>query len=127
MVLAPADSALLCATLLAVAVDPLVVTVAFQALVICWPLAQVTVTVHLVIAEEPAVTLTSPWKPPGHWPASAYVAEQPPGGGGDDEGETDGLGDGGRLGDGDADGEGGADGEADWLGVTPPKFTSLQK
>ena len=50
----------------AVTVDPLVVTVALQAWVMVCPLAYVQVTVQPLIAEEPAVTLTSPWNPLGH-------------------------------------------------------------
>jgi hypothetical protein len=34
------------------------------------------VTVQPVIAAEPAVTFTSPWKPPGHWLVLVYVAVQ---------------------------------------------------
>ena len=52
------------------------VTVAFQAWVMAWPLAKVQVTVQPLIAALPAVTRTSPWKPPGHWPMIVYVAVQ---------------------------------------------------
>ena len=49
---------------------PLVVTVAFQAWVIAWPLVHVQLTDQPPIAVEPAVTVTSPWKPPVHCPVS---------------------------------------------------------
>ena len=103
-----------------------------QPLVIFWPFVQVAVTVHLVIADAPAVTLISPWKPPVHSPISEYVAAQPPGIGDDDAdgdggvdrlGDTEGLGGVDRLG----DDEGLGEADADDDGVTPPKFTSLQK
>ena len=61
----------------AVTLDPLLVTVAFQAWVTVWPFANVQVTVQALMAALPAVTLTSPWKPPGHCPVIAYVAVQP--------------------------------------------------
>ncbi len=54
----------------AVTLAPLLLTVAFQALVTVWPLAKVHVTVQPLIAEPPAVTLTSAWKPPPHWPTT---------------------------------------------------------
>jgi hypothetical protein len=60
----------------AVTVDPLLVTVEFQDWLTVWPLAKVQVTVQPVIAEEPALTRTSPWKPPVHWLVIAYAAEQ---------------------------------------------------
>lgn len=58
--------------------DPLLVTVAFQVWVTVWPLAKVHVTVQPLIAELPAVTWMSPWKPPCHWPTIEYVAAQVP-------------------------------------------------
>ena len=51
----------------AVTLAPLLVTVAFQACVTVCPLAKVQVTVQPLMPELPAVTRTSPWKPPGHW------------------------------------------------------------
>ena len=48
------------------AVDPLVVSVPFQAWVMLWPLGSVQVTAQLEIAAFPAVTVTEPWKPPCH-------------------------------------------------------------
>src|SRR4051812_36715220 len=77
--------------------------VALQDWVMVWPLANCQATVHEVIAEPPAVTVTVPWKPPCQCPAIAYAAEhdRPAGGGLDDGGPDDGL-DGGRLLDADA-------------------------
>ncbi|WP_396711625.1 hypothetical protein [Microbispora sp. H11081] len=74
------------------------------------------------MAAEPALTVTSPWKPPGYWLATRYVAVQvlPPGDDGEADGDGDGDGD--ALGeaegdaDGDADGDGEGDGEGDALG-----------
>ena len=60
----------------AVTLDPLEVTVAFHAWVTACPLAKVQVTVQPVTAAPPAVTRTSPWKPPGHWFTTEYVAVQ---------------------------------------------------
>jgi hypothetical protein len=71
LVLAPADRLPFQAALRAVTVEPLLVTVAPQAFETVWPLAYVQVTVQFLIAALPAVTLTSPWKPPGHWPVTA--------------------------------------------------------
>jgi hypothetical protein len=51
----------------AVALLPLVVTVAFQDWLMVCPLPMVQVTVQPLIALEPAVTRTSPWNPPDHW------------------------------------------------------------
>src|SRR6185437_531303 len=62
---------------LAVTLAPLLVTVALQAWLTVWPLANVQVAVQPVIAELPAVTLTSPWKAPSHWPTIEYEAVQP--------------------------------------------------
>ena len=53
--------------LTAVTADPLVVTAALQNWETDWPLAHVHVTRQPLIAELPAVTLTSAWKPLGHW------------------------------------------------------------
>lgn len=39
--------------------------VPFQIWVMVWPLPSVHWTVQPVIGELPAVTVTSPWKPPG--------------------------------------------------------------
>jgi hypothetical protein len=46
--------------------EPLVVSVPFHTCVMVWPLLNVHRTVQPLIAELPAVTVTSPWKPPGH-------------------------------------------------------------
>jgi hypothetical protein len=54
---------------------------ALQWLLTRCPLAYVQVTVQPVIAALPAVTRTSPWNPPGHWPVTEYVALQPREGG----------------------------------------------
>jgi hypothetical protein len=51
-------------TLPTVTAEPLVVNAPFQIWVMVWPLARVHRTVHPVIAALPAVTVTSPWKPP---------------------------------------------------------------
>lgn len=45
--------------------EPLAVSVPFHTWVMVWPLLSVHPTVQALIAELPAVTLTSPWKPPG--------------------------------------------------------------
>lgn len=55
----------------AVMAEPDDVTEAFQVLVNCWPLGQVQVTVHEVIAVPPAVTVTAPWKPLPQEPVTA--------------------------------------------------------
>src|SRR5262245_44824991 len=49
-----------------VTLDPLTVSAPFHSWVIDWPLAKVQRTAQLVIGAEPARTVTSPWKPPGH-------------------------------------------------------------
>ena len=51
--------------------EPLLLTVAFQAWVTVWPLANCQVTVHDVMADVPAVTVIAAWKPPCHWPVEA--------------------------------------------------------
>ena len=51
---------------------------AFHACVTDCPFPYVHVTVHPRIAALPAVTRTSAWKPPGHCPPIAYVAEHAP-------------------------------------------------
>ena len=53
-------------TLRTVAVDPLVLRVPFQTWLMLWPLPTVQFTVQPLMAELPAVTVTSPWKPPDH-------------------------------------------------------------
>ncbi len=68
--LAPAPSDPLKETFVAVTAEPLALIVAFHTWLIVWPLAKVQVTRQPLIAEEPAVTRTSPWKPPCHWPAT---------------------------------------------------------
>ena len=62
---APAPSAAFQDRLRTVTADPLVVNVPLLSWVIVWPPARVQVVVQPLIAEEPAVTVTSPWKPPG--------------------------------------------------------------
>jgi hypothetical protein len=61
-----------------VTLDPLLVTVAFQAWLTACPLAKVQVTVQPLMAWLPAVTRTSAWKPPCHCPPIVYVAVQAP-------------------------------------------------
>lgn len=46
--------------------EPLVLSVPFHTWLMLWPLLRVHLTVHPLIAEAPAVTVTSPWKPPDH-------------------------------------------------------------
>lgn len=46
--------------------DPEVESVAFHTWVMAWPLAKVHCTVQPVIGALPALTVTSPWNPPGH-------------------------------------------------------------
>lgn len=106
-------------------------TVPFQSWLIVWPFANVHLTLQPLIEALPVFfTVTSPWKPPGHWLTTAYVAEHalPPEGLDEGDGLGDGLregdGDGDGLGEGDADGlgDGDLDGEADGDGdgVVPP-------
>ena len=71
LVLAPAASPPLYATLRAVTADPLLLTVAPQDEPTFWPSAYVQVTVQPVKGAVPAVTLTSAWKPPFHCPVIA--------------------------------------------------------
>lgn len=58
----------LCETFVTVAVEPLVLSVPFQIWLMVWPLGRVHCTVQPLIAELPAVTVTSPWKPPDQEP-----------------------------------------------------------
>ncbi|MEN3306671.1 MAG: hypothetical protein V7603_2873, partial [Micromonosporaceae bacterium] len=51
-------------TFFTVTAEPLVVSVPFQSWLMVWPLANVQVTVQPLMAEAPARTVTSPWKPP---------------------------------------------------------------
>lgn len=46
--------------------EPLAVSVPLHTWVMVWPPASVHRTVQPLIAELPAVTVTFPWKPPGH-------------------------------------------------------------
>jgi hypothetical protein len=55
----------------AVTVAPLLVTSAPQYWLTVWPSGKVHVTRQPLIVELPAVTVTSPWKPPGHCPTTA--------------------------------------------------------
>lgn len=52
--------------------------VPFHRLEMVWPLASVSFTVQLLIADEPAVTLTLPLKPPVQLLDVVYDAEQVP-------------------------------------------------
>jgi hypothetical protein len=76
-VLAPPASVPFQATLVAVTVDPLVVTVAFQACVSAWPDGNVTATDQPAIGADPAVTFTSPWNPLFHRLTAVNAAVQP--------------------------------------------------
>ena len=67
VVVAPAPRRPFQLTLRAVTTEPLVVEVAFQIWLSCCPFGKVMVTVQNPIVLGPAVTVTSPWKPPGHW------------------------------------------------------------
>src|SRR5215468_9779724 len=58
------------------------VSAPFQSWVMVWPLASVQRTVQPLIADEPAVTLTSPWNAPGQELTVRYEAVHPPAGGG---------------------------------------------
>jgi hypothetical protein len=71
VVLAAAATLPLCDAFVAVTAEPLVATVAFQAWDTVCPLANVIVTRQPPIGDEPAVTRTSPWKPPVHWLVTA--------------------------------------------------------
>jgi hypothetical protein len=66
-VLAPAASDPLYGMFRAETAAPLPVTEAFQVLVKRCPSGQVQDTVHPVMAEDPAVTVTVPTKPLPHW------------------------------------------------------------
>ena len=63
----PGLRAPLCSTLAAVTEFPLVVIFVFQDWLTVWPLVNVQVTFHPLIAATPAVTLISAWNPPSHW------------------------------------------------------------
>jgi hypothetical protein len=64
----PAASAPFQETFFTVTVDPLVLRVPLHAWLTDCPLPSVQLTVQPSIAEEPAVTVTSPWKPPDQEP-----------------------------------------------------------
>src|SRR5688500_17519927 len=87
-----------------------------------WPLAYVQRTVQPRIAAEPAVTRTSAWKPPLHWPVIEYDTEQLPLPG---AGVVGGAVVGGGVVGGAVVGGGVVGGVVGF--VVPPKFTSLQK
>lgn len=96
-------------------------TVPFQDWLTVWPFAKAHLTLQPLIEALPVLfTVTSPWKPPGHWLTTLYVAEHPlpPDGLAEGDGLGDGLreGDADGLGDGDGDGDGEAEGDADGLG-----------
>ena len=69
-VLADAVSMLFQPTPVAVTVEPLVTTVAFQDWVIACPLPRVQVTVQRLTPSGPACTVTSPWYPPCQVPTT---------------------------------------------------------
>jgi hypothetical protein len=48
--------------------EPLLDSVPLHTWVIVWPLPRAHLTLQPLTAELPAVTVTSPWKPPGHEP-----------------------------------------------------------
>lgn len=52
--------------LVTVTAEPLVESWPLHSWVIDWPLASVHLTVQLVMAALPALTVTSPWNPPDH-------------------------------------------------------------
>jgi hypothetical protein len=60
-----AGNAPLYPALVTVTAEPLVLSVPFQSWLMVWPLPSVHRTVHPLIAELPAVTVTSAWYPPG--------------------------------------------------------------
>ena len=67
-VLPPGGIAAFQLTLLAVTVAPDCVRLAFQVCVTVCPLLYVQVTVQPLVGARPVLrTVTSPWKPPGHW------------------------------------------------------------
>ena len=66
VVAAPALTEPFQAAFLTVTADPLVVSVPLHNCVMAWPLANVQRTVQPLMADDPAATLTSLWKPPGH-------------------------------------------------------------
>ena len=105
-----------------VTVWPLTDSVAFQNPVIAWPAGNVTVTVQLVIVEEPVLVTRDGWMtyPVSHWVWVTSVMEQPPDpvGGGEDGGGDDGGGEDGRCDDG-----GGLVGGGDWVA---PAFSALR-
>jgi hypothetical protein len=67
LVVAPAESAPLELTFVAVTPDPLCVRVELQNWLTVCPFANVQVTRQPLMAAVPAVTFTDAWKPPGHW------------------------------------------------------------
>ena len=57
----PAVSDPLYGAFVTVTAEPLALSTPFQSWLMLWPLARVHRTVHLLIAELPAVTVTVPW------------------------------------------------------------------
>src|SRR5512139_4033992 len=56
-----------------------------------WPFGQLQVSRQPLTGVVPVfVTFTSPWNPPGHWPATLYVTRHAPDGCGDEDAERDG-------------------------------------
>ena len=64
--LPPADSDPFHASLVTVTVEPDWVSLPPQKAFATWPFGKDQVTVQEEMDDEPAVTLISPWKPPGH-------------------------------------------------------------
>ena len=95
LVLSPGAIVAFQATFLAVATVPAWVTVAFQVWVTFCPLAKVQFDVQPWTGAWPvARTVTSPWKPPGHWFVIWYVAVQDAPADGDGELGVDAVADG---------------------------------
>jgi len=73
-VLAPAPSVLFQAVLRTETDGPVTVNTPFQLCVTVWPLVNAQLTCQPLRPDAPAVTVTWPWKPPGHWVVVTYVA-----------------------------------------------------
>lgn len=70
VVLAPAPRAPFQASFFTVTAEPETVSLPPHSCVTDWPEPSVKVEVQLGIAAVPALTVTSPWKPPGHSPTT---------------------------------------------------------
>jgi hypothetical protein len=116
---APAASAPLYATLLALTPEPVCVRLVLQNCDTVCPFANDQVTVHPLIGAVPVfVTVTWAWNPPDHCVETAYAALHPPPpllcvGLTDGDTLRDGDADGDTLRDGDADGDALREGDAD--------------